>query len=51
MTDVRRRGEGVGLSYTHWAAALLGNGLGRYEQALADAQQASEGSPGDPYAV
>jgi DNA-binding CsgD family transcriptional regulator len=50
-TDVRRRGEGVRLIYTHWAAAVLCNGLGRYEQALADAQQASEGSPGEPYAV
>jgi DNA-binding CsgD family transcriptional regulator len=41
----QRRGEGGGVDYTHWAAAVLYNGLGRYEQALAAAQQASQGSP------
>jgi DNA-binding CsgD family transcriptional regulator len=43
--DAQRRGEGGGLGYTQWAAAVLYNGLGRYEQALAAAQQASQDSP------
>jgi DNA-binding CsgD family transcriptional regulator len=42
--DVQRRGSGQGLSLIHWAIAMLCNGLGRYEQALAAAQQASEDS-------
>ena len=33
-----------------WAAAVLCNGLGRYEEALAAAQQASEDSPADLFA-
>jgi DNA-binding CsgD family transcriptional regulator len=43
--DVRRRGEGLGLSSVQWAAAVLCNSLGRYEEALAAAQRASEDSP------
>jgi DNA-binding CsgD family transcriptional regulator len=43
--DVGRRGEGGGLSSVQWADAVLGNSLGRYEQALAAAQRASEDSP------
>jgi DNA-binding CsgD family transcriptional regulator len=42
--DVQRRGAGQGLSYVQWAIAVLYNGLGRYEQARAAAQQASEGT-------
>jgi len=37
-----RHGEGMGLTLSLWAAALLSNGLGRYEDALAAAEQASE---------
>jgi DNA-binding CsgD family transcriptional regulator len=40
--DAKRRGEGVGISVTHWAEAVLNNGLGRYEQALRSAQLASD---------
>jgi DNA-binding CsgD family transcriptional regulator len=40
--DVQRRGSGQGLSFVQWGIAVLCNGLGRYEQALAAAQQASE---------
>jgi DNA-binding CsgD family transcriptional regulator len=40
--DLVRRGEGVGLIFVQWAAALLYNGLGRYDRALAAAQQAGE---------
>ncbi|HEY4461294.1 MAG TPA: AAA family ATPase, partial [Streptosporangiaceae bacterium] len=43
--DAGRRGEGLALSAAHWAAAVLGNSLGRYEHALAAAQRASEDSP------
>ena len=32
------RGYGIGLDALHWAKAVLGNGLGRYDQALAAAQ-------------
>jgi DNA-binding CsgD family transcriptional regulator len=35
-------GEGSRLSAAEWANAVLNNGLGRYEQALAAAQRASE---------
>ncbi len=45
--DAERRGEGAGLSFVQWATAVLCNGLGRYEEALAAAQQASEDSHGD----
>jgi DNA-binding CsgD family transcriptional regulator len=40
--EVRARGDGGGLSVTQWAAAFLYNGLSRYEDALAAAQQAGE---------
>jgi len=42
--DAQRRGEGEGLSFAQWAVAVLCNALGRYEQALAAAQQAYEDS-------
>ncbi len=32
------RGYGIGLDALHWAKAVLGNGLGRYDEALAAAQ-------------
>jgi DNA-binding CsgD family transcriptional regulator len=40
--EVMSRGEGVGLTITYWASAVLYNGLGRYEEALAAAQRATE---------
>ena len=43
--DAGRRGEGRALSFIQWAAAVLYNSLGRYEEALTAAQQASEDSP------
>jgi DNA-binding CsgD family transcriptional regulator len=43
--DAERRGEGRALSYIGWAAAVLYNSLGRYEEALAAAQRATEDSP------
>jgi DNA-binding CsgD family transcriptional regulator len=42
VQEVVPRGEGGGLAVTHSAIALLCNGLGRYDRALAAAQEASE---------
>jgi DNA-binding CsgD family transcriptional regulator len=42
VKEVVRRGEGVGLTAVAWARAQLYNSLGRYEEALAAAEQASE---------
>jgi DNA-binding CsgD family transcriptional regulator len=41
MSDAAPRGEGIGVTMTHWATALLCNGLGQYEHALAAAQEAA----------
>ena len=38
-------GEGLAVQYAHWTTAVLYNGLGRYEDALAAARQASEDTP------
>ena len=35
------RGEGAGITNTEWSLAVLWNGLGRYDQALAAAEQVS----------
>src|SRR6266704_3412490 len=40
--DTVRRGEGRGLNFVQWAIAVLDNGLGRYQHALAAAQQTGE---------
>jgi DNA-binding CsgD family transcriptional regulator len=40
--DVAVRGEGIGVTLTNWANAVLYNGLGRYDRALAAAEQGSE---------
>ncbi|MGO9784159.1 MAG: AAA family ATPase [Streptosporangiaceae bacterium] len=42
--EMMARGEGQWLTAAHWAAAILGNGLCRYEEALAAAEQAIEGA-------
>jgi DNA-binding CsgD family transcriptional regulator len=42
--ELVRRGEGQGLTFIHWVTAVLHNGLGHYEEALAAAQQAAEDS-------
>jgi DNA-binding CsgD family transcriptional regulator len=44
-TEVRNAAaarQGLGIQWGQWSSAVLYNGLGRYEQALAAAQQASE---------
>ena len=38
-------GQGIGIQYAHWVAAILYNGLGRYDAALVAAEQASEETP------
>jgi DNA-binding CsgD family transcriptional regulator len=48
--DAERRGEGRALSFIGWADAALYNSLGRYEEALASAQRASEDSPAVQFA-
>ncbi|WP_433273946.1 ATP-binding protein [Pseudonocardia xinjiangensis] len=40
IEEVVSRGEGMGMAVTGWAKALLYNSLGRYEDALAAAEQA-----------
>jgi DNA-binding CsgD family transcriptional regulator len=43
--SVSAAGQGVGIQWCQWISAILYNGLGRYEQALAEAQRASEEAP------
>jgi DNA-binding CsgD family transcriptional regulator len=40
--DAMHRGQGLVLTFTYWASAVLHNGVGRYEDALAAAEQATE---------
>ena len=42
LEDVESRGEGMGVGISRFTAALLYNGLGRYAEALAEAEQACE---------
>jgi DNA-binding CsgD family transcriptional regulator len=42
MREVVARGEGIGVTVTQWATALLCNGLGGFHDALVAAQQAGE---------
>jgi DNA-binding CsgD family transcriptional regulator len=35
LDEVSHRGEGIGITFAEWANALLGNGLGRFEDAAA----------------
>jgi DNA-binding CsgD family transcriptional regulator len=44
-TDARAAGQGVGIQFCQWVSGILCNGLGRYEQALEEARQASEQAP------
>ncbi|GLZ48854.1 LuxR family transcriptional regulator [Actinomycetospora sp. NBRC 106375] len=38
-------GQGIAVQYARWSQAILGNGLGRYDEALVAAQDASEDTP------
>jgi DNA-binding CsgD family transcriptional regulator len=44
--DFRARGEGLGLTAANWMTALLFNGLGHYEEALAAAEEGAR-TPGE----
>jgi DNA-binding CsgD family transcriptional regulator len=45
MSEVVPRSDGLWVTVSRWADAVLGNGLGRYEQALAAARQVCEDPP------
>jgi DNA-binding CsgD family transcriptional regulator len=45
IKDAQATGQGVGIQWSQWVSAILDNSLGRYESALAEAQQASEQAP------
>jgi DNA-binding CsgD family transcriptional regulator len=45
IRDATAGGQGIGVQYARWVAAILFNGLGRYDQALTAARQASEDTP------
>jgi DNA-binding CsgD family transcriptional regulator/tetratricopeptide (TPR) repeat protein len=45
MSEVVSRGDGLWVTVSRWASAVLGNGLGRYEQALTAARQVCENPP------
>ena len=42
IAEAEAGGQGIAVAYAHWAAAILHNGLGRYQEALTAACQASE---------
>ena len=45
MSEAVRRGDGIWVNVSQWASAVLCNGLGRYEQALAAARQICDHPP------
>ena len=45
INDAQANGQGEGIQWSLWVSAVLDNGLGRYESALAGAQQASKQAP------
>jgi DNA-binding CsgD family transcriptional regulator len=49
--DAERRGEGAALAFVQWAEAVLCNSLGRYKEAMAAAQRASDDSPAVRFAT
>jgi ATP/maltotriose-dependent transcriptional regulator MalT len=46
ISEAAAGGQGIAVTYAHWAAAILYNGLGRYVEAREAAQQASQDTPG-----
>jgi DNA-binding CsgD family transcriptional regulator len=46
ITAATAGGQGIAVTYAHWAAAILYNGLGRYAEARDAAWQASQDTPG-----
>ena len=45
ITEATAGGQGTAVQYAHWANSVLMNGLGRYDEALAAAVDASEHTP------
>ena len=45
IRDAGTGGQGLGVQFAEWVSAILFNGLGRYDQALASAQRAAEEAP------
>jgi DNA-binding CsgD family transcriptional regulator len=45
IKDFTAGGQGTAVQYAHWARSLLLNGLGRYPEALAAAEEASDDTP------
>jgi DNA-binding CsgD family transcriptional regulator/Flp pilus assembly protein TadD len=45
MTGAQAAGQGVGIQVCHWVSAILYNALGRYEDALSEAEQAVKDTP------
>jgi DNA-binding CsgD family transcriptional regulator/tetratricopeptide (TPR) repeat protein len=45
MTGARVAGQGVGIQACHWVSGILYNALGRYEDALSEAEEAVEDTP------
>src|SRR4051812_44607355 len=45
IRDARTGGQGLGVQWAEWVSAILFNGLGRYDEAVAAAQRAAEETP------
>jgi DNA-binding CsgD family transcriptional regulator len=45
ITEATAGGQGTAVQYARWASAILLNGLGRYDEALAAARDASDDAP------
>jgi DNA-binding CsgD family transcriptional regulator len=45
IRDFTAGGQGTAVQYAHWARSLLLNGLGRYQEAVAAAAEASDDTP------
>src|SRR4051794_10640640 len=45
IRDAETSGQGLGVQWAEWTSAILFNGLGRYDRALASAQRAAEETP------
>ena len=45
IRDAGTGGQGLSVQWAEWVSAILFNGLGRYDQALASAQRAAEETP------
>ncbi|HEX5900814.1 MAG TPA: AAA family ATPase [Solirubrobacteraceae bacterium] len=45
IDDATAGGQGAAVQYAYWARSMLLNGLGRYQEALAAAQEASDDTP------